>query len=87
MGASLQSIMFIISKELLIMLLAANIIAWPLAYLQVLKWLQNFEYSINIQLHVFVLATAITFLLAIATVGFKILKATFRNPVEALRYE
>ena len=87
MGASLPSIIYIISKELLIMLLIANIIAWPLAYLQVLSWLQNFEYQINIQLNVFVLATVITFLLAIATVGLKILKATFRNPVEALRYE
>jgi len=87
MGASLPSIMYIISKELFIMLMIANILAWPLAYIQVLSWLQNFEYRINIHLYIFVIATAITFFLAIVTVGFKILKATFRNPVEALRYE
>ena len=87
MGASLSSILYIISKELLIMLALANLIAWPLAYLLVLNWLQNFEYQIEIQPYVFILATAITFILAIITVGFKILKTTFRNPVEALRYE
>jgi len=72
---------------LVIMLIIANIIAWPLAYFQILNWLQNFEYRISIQLYVFVLATGITFLLAIITVGFKIVKASLKNPVEALRYE
>jgi putative ABC transport system permease protein len=87
MGASLPSILYIISKELLVMLALANLIAWPLAYLLVSNWLLNFEYQIKIQPYVFIMATAITFLLAILTVGFKILKTSFRNPVEALRYE
>jgi len=87
MGASLSSIMYIISKDLLIMLLIANIIAWPAAYFQILKWLQNFEYHINIDLYVFALATIISFLLALMTAGIKIVKASYKNPVAALRYE
>ena len=87
MGASISSILYIISKDLLIMLLIANIIAWPVAYIQILNWLQNFEYHINIDFYVFALATLFSFILALMTVGIKILKASNKNPVEALRYE
>jgi putative ABC transport system permease protein len=69
------------------MLLIANVIAWPVAYFQILIWLQNFEYHISIDLETFVFATLISFILAMMTVGLKIMKASTKNPVEALRYE
>jgi putative ABC transport system permease protein len=63
----------------------ANIIAWPLAYFAMNRWLQNFAYRINIG--TFILAALLALVIALLTVGYQAIKAARANPVEALRYE
>ncbi len=76
-----------ITKEFMIIILAANIIAWPVAYFIMHKWLDDFAYRIDISIWTFILAAAIAMLIAIATISFQAIKAAIANPVEALRYE
>ena len=65
----------------------ANIIAWPLAYFAMNRWLQNFAYRINIGIGTFILAALLALVIALLTVGYQAIKAARANPVEALRYE
>jgi putative ABC transport system permease protein len=87
MGASISSIVMLLLKEFAKWILIANIIAWPIAYFTMNRWLQNFAYRINIGLGVFILAGSIAMVIALLTVCYQALKAARRNPVDALRYE
>ena len=66
---------------------AANIIAWPAAYLLTDRWLENFAYRIGISWTTFVLAGFLALSIALITVSFQAVKAALTNPVETLRYE
>jgi putative ABC transport system permease protein len=87
LGASVSEIILILSKEFAIWVLLANIIACPIAYFFMNKWLQDFAFRINIAWWVFVIAGCIALLIALATVSFQAIKAATANPVESLRYE
>jgi putative ABC transport system permease protein len=87
LGATVQGIVALLSKEFLKLVLVANLIAWPLAWLLMNKWLQNFAYRINFHWWYFVLAGAVALLIALTTVGFHALKAALANPVKSLRSE
>jgi putative ABC transport system permease protein len=87
LGASISGIIFLLSKEFTKWVLLANIIAWPLAYFAMNRWLQNFAYRINIGLGIFVLAGVLALVISLLTVGYQAIKAARSNPVEALRYE
>ena len=87
LGATISSIVVLLTKEFTKWVLLPNIIAWPLAYLAMNQWLQNFAYRINIALGVFILAALLAFVIALLTVGYQAIKAAKANPVEALRYE
>jgi len=76
-----------LSKEFTKWVLVANIIAWPLAYFAMNRWLQNFAYRINIGIGTFILAALLALVIALLTVGYQAIKAARANPVEALRYE
>ena len=65
----------------------ANVIAWPVAYYFMNKWLQDFAYRIEINFWVFIISGGIALLIALVTVSFQAVKAAVANPVEALRYE
>jgi putative ABC transport system permease protein len=67
--------------------LLATIIAWPIAYVVMNQWLQNFAYRTNIGLGTFILAGVLALVIALLTVGYQAIKAALANPVEALRYE
>jgi len=67
--------------------LLANIIAWPIAYYAMNRWLQGFAYRINIGLWSFVLSAVMAFLIALFTVSYQSVKAAIANPVDSLRYE
>ena len=62
-------------------------IAWPIAYVSMFSWLQDFAYRININLFIFLVATAISILIALFTVSFQATRAAMANPVDSLRYE
>ena len=86
-GASVSGIVFLLSKDFLKMIILANVIAWPLAWLIVEQWLQNFAYHIDLNASVFVLSGGLALLIALLTVSYQAFKAATANPVESLRYE
>jgi putative ABC transport system permease protein len=87
MGATLSSILFLLSKEFTKWVLVANIIAWPVAFLAMRGWLNNFAYRITIGWMEFVVAGVLTFLIALLTVSYQSIKAGLANPADSIRYE
>jgi putative ABC transport system permease protein len=87
LGASVPGIVQQLSKEFLKWVLLANFIAWPLAFLGMSKWLQNYVYRTAIGVWPFLLAGVLALLIAVFSVGSQSLKTAKTNPVEALRYE
>ncbi len=87
LGASVSGVVILLSKEFTQWILVANIIAWPVAYYFMHKWLDNFAYKTNINIWVFLLSGGIALLIALATVGLQAVKAATANPVKSLRYE
>jgi putative ABC transport system permease protein len=86
-GASISSIVFLLSKQFAFLVLLSNIIAWPIAWYAMNRWLQNFAYRINIGWWMFVLAGLLALVIALLTVSYQAIKAARANPVDALRYE
>ena len=87
LGASVRSIVLLLSKEFAYLVLIANLIAWPVAYFAVGDWLQNFAYRVDIAWWVFALAGLSALLIAWSTVAYQAIRAALANPIEALRYE
>lgn len=87
LGASITSIVQLISNNFLKLVLLANIIALPIAWWAVNQWLQNFAYHIEIQWWVFAIAVLATLLIALLAVGFQAIKAAIANPTKSLRSE
>jgi putative ABC transport system permease protein len=87
LGASIQSLLTLLSKEFLKWVLIANFIACPIAYYFMNKWLQGFAYRIEISWWVFVLSGGISLVIALVTVSLQAIKASTANPVESLKYE
>lgn len=87
LGASVASITGMLSKDFLKLVAISFIIASPLAWLLMNRWLLNYEYRIAIQWYVFVIAGSLSFFIAIATVSFQSIKAALQNPVKSLRSE
>lgn len=87
LGASVSGIFILLSKEFSRWILVANIIAWPLAWFAMNKWLQSFAYRTGVGLTVFILSGILSILIASIPVSYQALKAAFSDPVDALRYE
>ena len=87
LGATIMNIVQLLSKEFILLVVVANLIALPVGYYTMRLWLQNFAYRIDVDWTAFVLAGILTLALALATVGFRGIKAAVANPINALRYE
>jgi putative ABC transport system permease protein len=87
LGASISNVLLLLTRDFIKWILIANIIAWPIAYYLMNKWLEDFAYRIEVNLLIFVLAGAITLLIALTTVSFQAIKAATANPVKSLKYE
>jgi putative ABC transport system permease protein len=87
LGATVPNIVILLTKEFSKWILLANIIAWPIAYFAMNRWLQNFAYRISIGPWIFFLAAFMALLIALFTVSYKALKAAVANPADALKYE
>jgi putative ABC transport system permease protein len=87
LGAKISNIAWLVSKEFLLLVIVANIIAWPLAYYFMNKWLYNFAYRIDIGLGIFLASGMIALVIALLTVGYRSVKTATANPVDSLRYE
>jgi putative ABC transport system permease protein len=86
-GAKAYEIFIVLSKEYIVWVLIATIIASPVAFYAMDKWLQNFAYRISIGWQVFILAGTLSIIIALLTVSIQSYSAASKNPVEALRYE
>jgi putative ABC transport system permease protein len=87
LGASGPKIFLLLSKEFLKWVVLANIIAWPIAYIIIRQWLQEFAYRVNIGFTLFVFAAVLALAIAVLTVSYQSIRAARANPVEALKYE
>jgi len=87
LGASIQSIVYLFSKEFTILIGVAFIIAAPLGYFLMKEWLNGFHYHITMGWLIFVVAMVLSVLVAWITVGYKALNAALANPVSSLRSE
>jgi len=87
LGASIPNIIKKISAEFLKLVLIANLIAWPVSYLLINKWLASFPYKVEINILVFVMAGAIALGISLITIGFTVVRSAASNPIESIRYE
>jgi len=87
LGASVASIVTLLSKDFLKLVLIAIVIASPIAWWAMTKWLQDFAYKIDIEWWVFALAGLLAVGIALLTVSFQSVKAALMNPVKSLRSE
>ncbi len=87
MGAPVRTLLSLLSKEFVILVGIANLIAWPLAYYTINKWLENFAYKVAIEWNVFLMAALLVLLLAILTVSAITYRTATTNPVNSLRDE
>ena len=87
LGSTVSGIVLLISKEFLILVLVAVLIASPIAWYAMSGWLQDFAYRIDIDLGIFILAGMIALLIAFFTVSFQAIKAAFSSAVNNIRTE
>ncbi len=87
LGASAVNILLLLSKEFSKWVLVANLFAWPIAYLVMKRWLQNFAYQTDIGLWPFLLSALLIMIIALLTVSYQSVKAALVNPVDCLKYE
>jgi putative ABC transport system permease protein len=86
-GATISEVLFLLNKSFVKWVILSFVIAAPLAYYALNKWLENFAYKTTISWWIFALAGVLALLIALATVSWQSWRAANRNPVEALRYE
>ncbi|HEX8332209.1 MAG TPA: ABC transporter permease [Segetibacter sp.] len=87
LGADVTSIVRLLSKDFVVLVLVAALIAFPVAWWALSDWLQDFTYRINIPLWVFVVAALLALIVALLTVSFHAVRAALANPVKSLRTE
>jgi putative ABC transport system permease protein len=87
MGATIKGIVYLLSKEFVKWVIIANIIAWPITYIFMKQWLQNFAYRIPLGIGSFLFAGILAVLIALVTVGYQTVKAASANPIKSLKYE
>lgn len=87
LGAGTLDLTILLSKQFLMLVLAANLLAWPLAYYYLAKWLSNFAYKIDMQVWPFFVAALLVLLAAMATVAYQGIKASMHNPIASLNRE
>ncbi len=87
LGATTSNIVFQLGKDLIKWVIIANIIAWPVTYFAMNKWLQNFAYRTPLQTWTFLAGGLMALVIAITTVCYQAVKAATANPIDCLRYE
>lgn len=87
LGASVQGIAMLLSRDFIILLVIAMLVGLPLAYTFVIKYLASFEYHVDLPWYIFVLVALAALLVTVLTVGFQGIKAALADPVKSLRSE
>ena len=76
-----------LSKEFILWVVVANIIAWPVSYFIMNKILENYAYKTSLDLWIFAVAFLVSLFIALITIGYQTVKAATADPVNSLRYE
>jgi len=87
LGASASGIVYLLSKKFVTWILASNLVAWPVAYYVMNKWLQNFAYRTDLGIWIFFLAMFLALIIALLTIIAQSTRTAMANPANALRYE
>ncbi|MCB0270946.1 MAG: FtsX-like permease family protein, partial [Calditrichaeota bacterium] len=87
LGATVPNLIQMLSQEFLLLVSIAGLIAAPLAWFAMRRWLENFAYHIPMEWWIYALAIGLALFVALATVIFQAIKASLANPVKSLRYE
>jgi putative ABC transport system permease protein len=87
LGASVPSIVALLSKDIIRLILVANLVAWPLTYWGISRWLENYAFRMDIHIWLFLLPALAVLLIALLTVSIQTIKAARANPVKSLKYE
>ncbi len=86
-GASVQNIIELLTRRFLWLLLIGNLVAWPIGYIVMNRWLEDFAFRIDIGAGIFVMTGAVALVLVVISVGGQALRASLANPVDSMRYE
>lgn len=87
LGASQTQILALLSREFLMLILLANIVAWPVTYKMITDWLKDFAYQVPVNVLPFVYGMFIAFFIAVLTIGFFAMRAAKKDIVSALKYD
>jgi putative ABC transport system permease protein len=87
LGSSVSRIVLLLSRELTLLVLLANVIAWPVTWYLITLWEKDFLHQAPVNLWIFPAAGAIAFVVALLTVGYQSAKAAAADPIISLRYE
>lgn len=87
LGASISHIVMLLSREFSRWILLANVIAWPVGWYVMHRWLQNFAYRLRLNPLIFLLAGLVSLAIAALPVGYQAIKAAVADPIDSLRYE
>jgi putative ABC transport system permease protein len=87
LGASVTQIAQLLCKEFFFLVIVANVIAWPAAYLIMKKWLQSYAYRADLGFFVFIGAMLLAIFVAVLSVSYQAIRAARANPADSLRYE
>ena len=87
MGASVPNILALLSKEIVILIAVANIVAWPIAWFVMSRWLSSFAYHVDMNALVYLVSALLAIFIALVTVSVQTIKAAMTNPSNTLRYE
>lgn len=87
LGASVGNVVRLVSKEFLFLVTVANIIAWPVAWYAMHRWLQQFAFRVDLDIFVFIGAWVAAIIIALISIGYQSIRAAQLNPVDSLRYE
>jgi putative ABC transport system permease protein len=87
LGASVQNIVLLLSGHFIKLVVISNLIAWPLAWFVMNRWLQDFAFRINITWGTFAMVALLSVFIALLTISFQSIKAAIANPVKSLRSE
>jgi len=87
LGASITGIIFLLNREAIKLSIIANIIAWPIIFLLMNKWLQIFPYRADTNIITFILSAILVVAIALGTIVYQSIKAAKSNPIDSLRFE
>jgi len=87
LGASTSQITLLLCREFFLLVILANLIAWPAAYFVMKNWLQNYAYKTNVGWLIFLGAMGLAVIIAIISVSYQAVRAALANPANSLRYE